>query len=175
MTVERRHEDRQGRWLPTRLREVIMFPMNHRYAALYAGLLLLSLGNATPAAEGAWEPFPDGSTGQVTQFHGVGGLTIPAYVRKPKGAGLFPVIVLLHGGGPSKPATYAAARLASPTGDFIQAGWAVYSIDFRPNHSTVRLPPVEIDDTIAAVKAARQLPFVDPKRVGLLGGSHGGH
>ncbi len=128
----------------------------------------------TTAAE-EWERFPDGSLGRATEFRGAGGLAIPAYVRKPQGAGPFPVIVLLHGGGPSRPATYAAARLALPTGDFLRAGWAVYSIDFRPNHSTVRLPPVEIDDTIKAIQVARQLPFVDPQRVGLLGGSHGGH
>ncbi len=153
--------------------------INH---AVFAEAALLN--GKTPAREEAkptataaeeWERFPDGSLGRATEFRGAGGLAIPAYVRKPQGAGPFPVIVLLHGGGPSKSATYGAARLPSPTGDFLRAGWAVYSIDFRPNHSTVRLPPVEIDDTVKAVQAARQLPFVDPKRVGLLGGSHGGH
>lgn len=38
------------------------------------------------AAAGTWEELPDGSLGQETEFLGVGGVAIPAYVRKPKSA-----------------------------------------------------------------------------------------
>ena len=39
--------------------------------------LLASLAGATPAPEGEWEQFPDGSTGQVTEF------TLPPAPDKP--------------------------------------------------------------------------------------------
>ncbi len=136
-------------------------------------LLLASLASATAAASEDWESFPDGSTGQATTFHGAGNVAIPAYVRKPKGPGPFPVIVLAHGGRYGTGPTYAMGRSRrSPTEDFIKAGWAVYSIDYRPA-ARISIDPVEVADTVEAVKAARALPFVDPKRVGYLGGSHG--
>ena len=131
-----------------------------------------------PAEVGAataekWEELPDGSLGQETEFHGVGGVAIPAYARRPKGDGPFPVIVLLHGGKYGKGATAGLGRsMQSPTADFIKAGWAVYSADYRPSEK-IAIVPIEFDDSVEAVKAARKLPLVDPKRVGLMGGSHG--
>jgi endo-1,4-beta-xylanase len=139
-------------------------------------LLLAGLAGGLPAAATAadeWESFPDGSTGQVTEFQGVGGVAIPAYIRKPSGAGPFPVVVLLHGGRYGKAPTYAMGRSTqSPTADFIKAGWAVYSIDYRP-FEQISIEPIETDDSIEAVKTVRKLPFIDPDRVGLMGGSHG--
>jgi dipeptidyl aminopeptidase/acylaminoacyl peptidase len=129
--------------------------------------------NAANVPKDNWERFPDGSLGQVREFRGVGGLAIPAYVRKPNGPGPFPVVVLAHGGRYGTAPTYAMGRSQnSPTADFIQAGWAVYSIDYRPA-AKISIEPIEIDDPVEAVKALRALPFIDPKRVGYLGGSHG--
>jgi alpha-L-fucosidase 2 len=125
-----------------------------------------------PALADDWEHFADGSMGRVTQFYGVGGIAIPAFIRKPSGPGPFPVVVMLHGGGYGKGATYGMGRATqSPTEDFIQAGWAVYAVDFRPTEK--KLEPIEIEDTLEAVKAVRKMPFIDPVRVGLMGGSHG--
>jgi dipeptidyl aminopeptidase/acylaminoacyl peptidase len=125
------------------------------------------------AAPADWEKLPDGSSGQETEFQGVGGIAIPAYVRKPAGDGPFPVVILAHGGRYGKGPTMGMGRSAKgPTADFIKAGWAVYSIDYRPAE-TISLPPIEYDDTVEAVKAVRKLPFVDPRRVGYMGGSHG--
>jgi dipeptidyl aminopeptidase/acylaminoacyl peptidase len=131
---------------------------------------LAGIGGAALAAD--WEPFPDGSTGQVTEYK-ASGLAIPAYIRKPKGAGPFPVVVVGHGGRSGPNAAYAMGRSQKPpTQNFIDAGWAVYSIDYRPQEK-VNIDPREIDDTVEAVKAARGYSFVDPKRVGYIGGSHG--
>ena len=125
------------------------------------------------AAADDWEQFPDGSTGQVTQFHGVGGLAIPAYIRKPSGPGPFPVVLLLHGGRYGKEATYGLGRaMRSPMVDFIKQGWAIYSVDYRPAEK-ISIEPIETDDTVEAIKTVRQLPFIDPARLGLMGGSHG--
>lgn len=140
--------------------------------------LLASLAAAAPtrsATGQGWETFADGSTGHVTVFSGDGGTTIPAYFRKPSGAGPFPVVIMLHGGGYGAAATYGLGRsLRSPTEDYIKEGWAVYAADFRPGQGT-KLPPIEIDDTVAAVKAARACEGVDATRVGMIGGSHGGN
>ena len=128
---------------------------------------------AAPFA-GKWEELSDGSLGQETEFLGVGGVAIPVYVRKPKGDGPFPVIVLMHGGKHGKGATLGLGRsMQSPTVEFIKAGWAVYSADYRPSEK-LAIVPIEFDDTVEAVKVARKLPFADPQRIGIIGGSHGG-
>ncbi|MFC1716855.1 alpha/beta fold hydrolase [Candidatus Poribacteria bacterium] len=119
-----------------------------------------------------WEQFADESVGQITEFHGANNTPIAAYIRKPKGEGPFPVVVMIHGGGDSKQGTYGMGRMTvSPTASFIAEGWAVYSIDFRPNSP---FDPIEWEDTIRAVETVRKMPFIDEKRVAMLGGSHGG-
>src|SRR5690242_8835872 len=128
---------------------------------------------AAPPPDDNWEKLPDGSLGQETEFHGVDGLAIPAYVRKPAGDGPFPVVILAHGGRYGKGPTMGMGRSPKgPTADFIKAGWAIYSIDYRPAEG-ISLPPIEYDDTVEAVKAVRKLPYADPKRIGYMGGSHG--
>ena len=130
--------------------------------------------DAAASVNDKWEELPDGSLGQETEFVGVDGVAIPAYVRKPKGAGPFPVIVMMHGGKYGKGATLGLGRsMQSPTAEFIAAGWAVCSVDYRPSEK-ISIVPIEFDDTVEAVKTARKLPFADASRVGLIGGSHGG-
>ncbi len=122
--------------------------------------------------DAAWEQLPDGSLGRVIDFEGVGGTKIPAYIRKPPGDGPFPAIVMLHGGRYGKEATVGMGRGArSPMADFVKEGWAIYSIDYRP--SDKMLLPIETDDSVLAVQALRAMPFIDAKRIGLMGGSHG--
>jgi dipeptidyl aminopeptidase/acylaminoacyl peptidase len=126
---------------------------------------------ARPKTEDGWEKLPDGTLGRETEFHGVGGVSILAYIRKPAGPGPFPVIVWMHGGKDSKQATVNMARGEGlPFREFAKQGWVIYSADYRPNGA---FTPVDYGDTVEAVKAARTLPFVDPKRVGYSGQSHG--
>jgi len=141
---------------------------------------------AKPAApaepvEGPWENLADGSTGQTTEFEGAGGVRIPAYIRKPAGGGPFPVVVMIHGAEASRNGTYGLGRrLASPTADFVAAGFAVYSIDFRPKDTipargtTTESTDPMVQDAINAVAKARSYPFVDSKRIAIMGGSRGG-
>src|SRR5438477_8409146 len=134
--------------------------------------LLFCLTDSATADDSAWERLPDGSLGQVTEFEGVGGVKIPAYIRKPAGDGPFPTVVMLHGGRYGKDATIGMGRgVRSPMADFLKEDWAIYSIDYRP--SDKMLLPIEIDDSVLAVEAVKKLPFVDPRRVALRGGSHG--
>ena len=104
-------------------------------------------------------------------------------------------MIVLHSGGPTARPVSAetdaarAEKLAAeavrasnvlgraanpPLPDFLAQGWAVYTIDFRPN-PRYPLDPLEWDDPLVAVNQARAFPFVDPKRMAIFGGSHGGH
>jgi dienelactone hydrolase len=137
--------------------------------------MIVVVGIAAVAAHAAtqWESFADGSVGRVTEYQGVGGTPIPAYIRKPAGEGPFPVVVMQHGNVSSKEDTYAMGRSTRhPTEDFIAAGWAVYSFDFRPN-PPLKFDPREWDDASAAIEAVRRVSFIDGKKVAVLGGSHG--
>jgi dipeptidyl aminopeptidase/acylaminoacyl peptidase len=168
----------------------------------HAGFLLLlasSLAVAVPAAMSAaeepWEELPGGVMGRLAMFEGVGGVKIAGYVRKPAGAGPFPLVIHLHGGGPTAravsgetpeararamvdEAVRASRQLGAarhpPLPDFLAQGWAVYSIDFRTN-PRYTLDPLEWDDTIVAINQAKTFSFVDTRRIAMLGGSHGGH
>jgi dipeptidyl aminopeptidase/acylaminoacyl peptidase len=163
------------------------------YVALGAVLLLTSKVFAGEDAK--WENLPGGTQGRLAIFDGAGGVKIAGYVRKPNGKGPFALVILLHGGAPTaKPVTgdtatekakkaadeavrasriYAKANHA-PIPDLLARGWAVYSIDYRTN-PRYTLDPLEWDDTENAVKLARSFAFVDPKRIAMMGGSHGGH
>src|SRR5438132_931292 len=108
--------------------------------ALVAGCL--ATGGSARADENAIRPvagkeaeqIPDGTTGRIVEFRGADGSSIPAYMRRPKGAGPFPVVVLLHGGAPDPGITYTLGRTTNPpVADFVAAGWAVLAIDFHPS------------------------------------------
>ena len=150
---------------------------------------------AARAADEPWEKLSNSVLGRVANFEGAGGVKVAGYVRKPVGEGPSPIVIVLHGGGPTaKPVsadteaariektTAEAVRAAKvmghavhpPLADFLAEGWAVYTIDFRPN-ARFTLDPLEWDDTVAAVNLARTFPFVDTTRMAMFGGSHGAH
>jgi dipeptidyl aminopeptidase/acylaminoacyl peptidase len=136
-------------------------------------LCLLPPLTAQKSTSGKWETFADGSTGHTTEFAGVDGTMIPAYVRKPAGRGPFPVVMLIHRHTWSKEATYELGRsTAHPVADFLAAGWAIYSLDFRPNPPAT-LDPREWNDAVRAVLDIGKLPFIDAKRVAVFSGGHG--
>jgi dipeptidyl aminopeptidase/acylaminoacyl peptidase len=170
-------------------------------AALLAGVkglaadMVAADGPGTRAAEGEWEKLANGVLGQLASFEGAGGVKVAGYVRKPAGPGPFPIVIVLHGSGPTarrvsaeteqarvemaaKEAVRASRVLGRasnpPIPDFLAQGWAVYTIDYRTNPRYI-LDPLELDDTLVAVNKARAFPFVDAKRVAMFGGSHGGH
>jgi len=165
------------------------------FALMLAAAILLFNIPASSAADDEWESLANGIQGQRAEFDGVGGIRVAGYVRKPSGPGPFPLVVFIHGGAPTaKPvqastdeeltklraaeATRASNQLGRsnhpPLPDFLAQGWAVYSVDFRPN-PRYTLDPLEWDDTLIAINKARGWSFVDTKRIAMLGGSHGGH
>jgi len=125
------------------------------------------------SADAQWEVLPDRSQGRAAEFRGADGTPIAAYIRKPPGNGPFPVIVWMHGGRDSRQATIGTGRSQkTPAVDLIKAGWAIYAADYR-HAEKIGIVPIEFDDTVKAVEAARALPFADPKRIAYFGQSHG--
>jgi dienelactone hydrolase len=119
-------------------------------------------------------------------FQSVGpGEKIPATLLKPAGDGPFPAIVILHdcsGLGPKS--SGSPMRWAQ---DLLQQGYAVMVPDsFTPrglpdgvctlpaSQSNVANGTVRARDAYGALKALRELPYIDGKRIGIMGGSHGG-
>ena len=171
-----------------------------RHAHVWITLLLTAgvVATCSPearAAEEPWDNLGNGVMGQVADFEGAGGVRIAGYVRKPAGPGPFPIVIFLHGGGPTARPVNAdndQVRLRKmadevmrasnvlgrashpPIPDLLAQGWAVYTVDYRPNHRYT-LDPLESEDTLVAVNKAPSFSFVDPGRVAMFGTSHGGH
>jgi dienelactone hydrolase len=110
---------------------------------------------------------------------------IPIEVMRPEGAGPFPAIVMLHdcsGLGPrSSGSPRRWAKLLVAEGYVVvipdsfstrgHAGGVCTNAD--PGRREVN-PQRRRADAYAALAHARTLPYVDGKRVGVMGGSHGG-
>jgi dienelactone hydrolase len=116
----------------------------------------------------------------------LGGLDIPISVSKPDGPGPFPAVVIVHdcsGLGPRS--SGAPGRWAK---ELVGRGYVVVMPDsfgsrgYPHGVCTVGLSERRIDvsperraeDAYAALAYARALPYVDGRRVGIMGGSHGG-
>jgi dienelactone hydrolase len=125
----------------------------------------------------------------------VDGLLTPIGLRRPQGPGPFPVVLLFSGNGGAGivavrnyvhgPAGYTMDR-------FLEAGYAVAWITYRAevwfayetaqplkvsHHQANQLlnrSPLEYNDLISIVDAVRRLPYIDARKVGLIGNSHGG-
>jgi alpha-L-fucosidase 2 len=99
-------------------------------------------------------------------------LLLDAYV--PEGQGLFPAVIIVHGGGweAGDKITYVSPVFAP----LAQAGFAWFSIDYRLT-PYVHVPE-QLEDVRNAVRFVRQHAgwfHVDPSRVALLGESASGH
>jgi dienelactone hydrolase len=148
----------------------------HAQAALAAGLLAGALaGCAAPAADLPIATVaPNGAPERI-----------PSTVAKPEGPGPFPAVVIMHdcsGLGPRS--SGAPARWSR---ELVGRGYVVVIPDSfttrghadgvctDPSPSRVVVAPSRrVADAYAALAYARSLPYVDGRRVGLMGGSHGG-
>lgn len=135
-----------------------------------AGLFLASL-LFTPASATA----PKRTVQELTIQSG-DGTPLKAVLSRPQGGGRYPTIITVHGGEGGR--DFATVRaVADPSSDsptvqmLNDSDWAILSIGFRPG----AILGAEEDDVVAAVRFAQANPALDPKRIALVGGSHGGN
>jgi len=109
-------------------------------------------------------------------------LLITGVMNVPRGAGRFPVVVLLH--GHIDPAVYVTGQGFRREQDSLaRNGYVAFHVDYRNHAGSDDDPAHDVDmrmgytrDAIAAVEAvkASTLPFLDGERIGIIGRSMGG-
>jgi dienelactone hydrolase len=112
------------------------------------------------------------------------GISIPVSVAKPDGAGPFPAIVMLHDCSGLGPLSSGAPRRWAAM--LVERGYVVVIPDSFSTRSAPdgvctggprrfqATPQRRVQDALDALDYAQRLPYVDPKRIGVMGGSHGG-
>lgn len=91
----------------------------------------------------------------------------------PKGAGPFPVMVLVHGG--SWQVRYGKIVMRGLAGDLVRRGWAVWNIEYRRLGDGGGWPET-FQDVAEAIDCLDRLRApLDLERVSILGHSAGGH
>jgi dienelactone hydrolase len=101
------------------------------------------------------------------------GETIEAYLSRPEGRGAFPAVVSLHGCAGSRP----ALRIAE--GEYLKSlGYVALVVDSFATRGVkeacVSPMPNRRADALGALTYLSTLPFVDAKRIALIGRSQGG-
>lgn len=124
----------------------------------------------------------------------IDGLYTPIGIRKPSGAGPFPIILFAsgNGGGGMAWVRDATENRSWTQEQFVEAGYAVawtrYRAevelaydnygkliqDVRQGRQLLNRGPLEYEDVISIIEYVKTLPYVDPDRVGYMGMSHGG-
>ena len=114
------------------------------------------------------------------------GLYIAAAVRKPKGEGPFPAIVMLHGApggrGMDQLVGWSRGDHGGPVWErFLQEGFVVVVADYRGGDWNLMNKPsssglvTAIDDGVSVVEHVQALPFVKRAEVSVYGVSLGGN
>ena len=103
------------------------------------------------------------------------GVSLLGDLYLPAGAGPFPALVGVHGGG-----WQAGARNAFQFwGPYLAArGYALFAISYRLAKKGQKMFPQAVNDVLAAVQFVRGSAGelkIDPERIGLFGASAGGH
>ncbi len=145
--------------------------MNRHFTAFALFLFSLSLA-ATPAAELA---VPDNVTFERNlEYAEAGGAKLQLNLARPKGgSGSLPAVLCIHGGGFRAGSREGYNKLCLT---LAQRGFVAATISYRlaPTHPF----PAAVHDTKAAVRWLRTNAAkfgIDPARIGVTGGSAGGH
>jgi hypothetical protein len=122
------------------------------------------------------------------------GLYAPIGLRRPQGDQPVPLVLLAsgNGGGGMAWVRDACANRGHIMDRLVEAGYACawlryrtevelgYNLggalvrDMRQGRELFNRSPLEYEDEIAVIEKMKELPFVDPDRIGLVGMSHGG-
>ena len=114
------------------------------------------------------------------------GAYVAAAIRKPRGDGPFPAIIIFHGApggrGMEQISGWSVGATGGPVWErFLQEGFVVVVGDYRGGDwDTANVPSTgdnatAIDDGLAVIDHVEKLPYVDPSRVSLYGVSLGGN
>jgi dipeptidyl aminopeptidase/acylaminoacyl peptidase len=114
------------------------------------------------------------------------GAYVAAAIRKPKGPGPFPAIVMYHGApggrGMEQLVGWSRGATGGPVWErFLQEGFVVVVADYRGgdwnamNVPSTSASATAVDDGLAMIAHVKALPYVDPARVSLYGVSLGGN
>lgn len=118
--------------------------------------------------------------GEVVSFTSFDGLQIPAILYKPKDVTNAPAIVHVHGG----PSSQTTLGYRGPIQYLVNQGYAILDINYRGStgygKTYVTLADrkhgdVDLKDCIYGKKYLQSLPFVNPDKIGIMGGSYGGY
>jgi dipeptidyl-peptidase-4 len=123
---------------------------------------------------------------QQTYIKTKDGLYVAAAIRKPKGDGRYPAMIVFHGApggrGMQQLVGWSRGDTGGPVWErFLQEGYVVVVADYRGgNFNLIAAPsttgaPTSIDDGLAVVDYVKALPYVDPDRINLYGVSLGGN
>lgn len=122
---------------------------------------------------------------QQTYIKARDGLYIATAVRKPKGSGPFPAIVMFHGApggrGMDQLVGWSRGDHGGPVWErFLQEGYVVVVADYRGGDWELMNTPspklvTAIDDGISVVEYVQGLPYVDRANVSVYGVSLGGN
>jgi len=146
---------------------------------MIAPLTCLSLVIATLAQQGERRMTPDYavsedvSPAEAVYVESSDGVYVGAGFRKPEGDGPFSAVLFVHGGlgGAGVDGQVGSTLRGRVQNAFLSDGYAIMCTDYRRHDFGRR----EIDDVVAAFEYLQNRPEVDPKRVGIVGGSHGGY
>jgi len=114
------------------------------------------------------------------------GAYVATAIRKPKGDGPFPAIIMFHGApggrGMEQISGWSLGKTGGPVWErFLQEGFVVAVGDYRGGDwNTANVPSTgnnatAIDDGLAVIDYVEKLPWVDASRVSLYGVSLGGN
>lgn len=113
------------------------------------------------------------------------GVYIAAAIRKPKGDGPFPAVIIFHGApggrGMEQLVGWSRGDHGGPVWErFLQEGFVVAVADYRGgDYNTVNAPSgsvtTAIDDGVSVIDYVRAMPYVDGSQVSLYGVSLGGN
>jgi dienelactone hydrolase len=114
------------------------------------------------------------------------GLYVAAAIRKPKGEGPFPALIVFHGApggrGMEQLVGWSRGATGGPVWErFLREGFVVVVADYRGGDwNTMNVPSsgghaTAIDDGLAVIDHVKGLPYVDGARVSLYGVSLGGN
>jgi dipeptidyl-peptidase 4 len=123
---------------------------------------------------------------QQTYIKSKDGLYIAAAIRKPRGEGRYPAIIVFHGApggrGMEQLVGWSRGDHGGPVWErFLREGYVVAVADYRGGNMNLTSAPstagtiTSIDDGLSVIDYVKALPYVDPNRLNLYGVSLGGN